>query len=554
MQKKKGAWGLVCFATERAEGRPSVAGSLALCASFDVLDLANLAVGEMAKLEPSGQGSFVPEAQSPETPDDADSLASSSEMGSPRSSGRMRQAKQQLKTSTERLKHSFSSSRKQKAQPRRVEGGDSDEEANKTGPSTAFFSPPSFQLTQIIHDSHCFLPRQGHACVAGGGDVLIFGGRDAEGQLLNDFIRYIPGINAFEPMKKVKGQIPMPRTGATMVTWVNPTTNREQLFLYGGVGPTGDISTGSLYDPATRSWSVVNPNKKPPPRSSHVSVVFEKVFVHGGLHDDAVRGDMWMWDGAEWAEVTYDEETPPMPPRCGHSASAWVHKKHKEPCIFFFGGDTTGRGLASNEVWIFSLKTKRWKHVTAYAGNAPSARFGHSSCIFDSNWVIISGGFYGGWISNYVQADMHTYDLQANCWFSVEMCGVKSNTCLTHLVMTPSTRTVYSFGAQDIETGSGPASSDVYRLSPLITYVSFAALRNQVDSMSELINLSFDSQSEGVGRAIRKVDALMKRLETVEKEVEGLRRANEHLSRQLDAACSSNGRSMTFGGKYCEFT
>ncbi|KAL8453551.1 hypothetical protein Emag_001770 [Eimeria magna] len=435
--------------------------------------------------ESSAEGGALSDALPGENPDDTDSLAGSVDGGTPRSSGRMRQAKQQLKTSTERLVHSLSANRKQKAQPRRVEGGDSEDDADKSGPSTAFFSPPSFQLTQIIHDSHCFLPRQGHSCVAGGGDVLIFGGKDADGQLLNDFIRYIPGINAFEPMKKVKGQTPVPRTGATMVTWVKPTTNREHVFLYGGKGATGDIGTGSLYDPGARTWTSVNPSKKPAPRSSHVSVVFEKVFVHGGLHDDLVLDDMWMWDGAEWQQVTYDEETPPMPARCGHSASAWVHKKHKEPCIFFFGGDTTGRGLASNE---------------------------------------------------------------ANCWFSVEMCGVKSNTCLTHLVMTPPTRTVFSFGAQDIETGSGPVSSDVYRLSPLITYVSFAALRNQVESMSEVINLTFDSQSEGVGRAIRKVDALMKRLETVEKEVEGLRTANEHLSRELEAVRGYKDASMTLEG------
>lgn len=121
--------------------------------------------------------------------------------GAIRSGSRMLPFKQQLKTSKGRIMHSFSNSRKSKAQPRRARESDDDEAYDGTGPSTAFFSPPSFQLTQIIHDSQCFVPRQGHCCVAGGGDVLIFGGQNAEGQLLDDFIRYIPGINAFEPMK-----------------------------------------------------------------------------------------------------------------------------------------------------------------------------------------------------------------------------------------------------------------------------------------------------------------------------------------------------------------
>ncbi|CDJ48256.1 hypothetical protein EBH_0019670 [Eimeria brunetti] len=128
---------------------------------------------------------------------------------------------------------------------------------------------------------------------------------------------------------------------------------------------------------------------------------------------------------------------------------------------------------------------------------------------------------------------MHTYDLQANCWFGVELFGLKSSTCLTHLVLLPVVRSVFSFGAPDPETGVGPVSSEVYRLSPLITFLSFSSLRHQVESLSQIINLSFDSQSEGVGRAIRKVDALIKRIEVVEQEIQGLRLANQHLTKQI---------------------
>ena len=42
------------------------------------------------------------------------------------------------------------------------------------------------------------------------------------------------------------------------------------------------MATASLYDPGARTWTAVSASKKPPQRSSHVSVVFEKVFVHGG--------------------------------------------------------------------------------------------------------------------------------------------------------------------------------------------------------------------------------------------------------------------------------
>lgn len=154
----------------------------------------------MAHIEEPTPPGELSESLSGDSPDDAALVLEAVGPAARRSGSRMHKAKQQLKMGRDRIIHSFSTSKKQKAQPRRVEGDD-EEVDEGTGPNTAFFSPPSFQLTQIIHDSHCFLPRQGHSCVAGGGDVLIFGGQDADGQLLNDFIRYIPGINAFEPMK-----------------------------------------------------------------------------------------------------------------------------------------------------------------------------------------------------------------------------------------------------------------------------------------------------------------------------------------------------------------
>ena len=59
-------------------------------------------------------------------------------------------------------------------------------------------------------------------------------------------------------------------------------SDREHIFLFGGRGPGGDVATASLYDPGARTWTAVGGVKKPPKRSCHVSVVFEKVFVHGG--------------------------------------------------------------------------------------------------------------------------------------------------------------------------------------------------------------------------------------------------------------------------------
>lgn len=123
-------------------------------------------------------------------------------------------------------------------------------------------------------------------------------------------------------------------------------------------------------------------------------------------------------------------------------------------------------------------------------------------------------------------ADMHTYDLQANCWFALETHGSSpsSSLCLTNLVLVDSTRTVYSFGCRESDQGDG-ASSDVYRLSPLITYVSFSALRNQVESLSQVVNVNLDQECESIGKNARKLDSLLKKVEILEKEVKRLKAA-----------------------------
>ncbi|CBZ52338.1 hypothetical protein NCLIV_021260 [Neospora caninum Liverpool] len=407
--------------------------------------------------------------------------------------------------------------------------------ANST--STGFFSPPSFQLTQIIHDARCFLPRVGHVCVPCGGDILIFGGVDHESTVTNDFLRYVPGLNVFEPIK-AQGDFPSARSYCTIVPWVAPGTSREQLILFGGCDECEQLSTTYKYDPPMRAWTAVRTEHKPPARHGHVALVNDgRVYIHG------VMDDMWQFDGTDWTQVQYrcpkgaapgtpSPETIAMPARTGHTACMWVHSRHKVPCFYFFGGDISGTGSATNDLWIFTLSTCRWNQIVDYAGNAPPPRFKHGSCIFDNHWMLICGGVNHGWFRDSVLGDMYAYDMQANCWFSITVQSVLSsaNVELSNLTVIQSTRAVYSFGAREEGTNSAVATCDVFRLSPLVTFVSFSALRHQVEALDEIVKLTGETQSADKGAKLAQMQQAISKLA---EEMAAIREENESLKKRL---------------------
>ncbi|PFH34518.1 kelch repeat-containing protein [Besnoitia besnoiti] len=425
--------------------------------------------------------------------------------------------------------------------------------ANTT--STGFFSPPSFQLTQIIHDAKCFLPRLGHACVPAGGDILIFGGTNTSNSVTNDFLRYLPGMNVFEPIKG-QGDTPSARAYCTIVPWVAAGAAREQLLLFGGFDNSVALSSTYKFDLSTRTWSAVQTMNRPPARYGHVSVVSgNKVYIHGGYTGDSVLDDMWEFDGSEWAKVKY---RPPrgapapgpsdkisMPARTSHSGCMWIHSQHKVPCFYFFGGDLSGSGTPVNDLWIFTLSSCRWNRIIDYAGSPPPPRFKHGSCLFDNHWMLICGGLTHGWFSSSVLADMYAYDMQANCWFSVNLQSVSNpaGVELSNLTVIQSSRAVYSFGAREEGASCTEATSDVFRLSPLITFVSFSALRHQVEALDEIIRLGVEPQGEEKSMKLNQVQSALQKLRD---DVVALRTENESLKLRLaEVECLVKGGSKS---------
>ena len=95
-------------------------------------------------------------------------------------------------------------------------------------------------------------PRSGHAAVRVGSEILVFGGRDADGEPLGDGARYDPRADTWTLLPAQEG--PGPRVGPAMVV------GSEQVFVVGGFGAS---TPGGRYRPATDAWGAITTVQAP---------------------------------------------------------------------------------------------------------------------------------------------------------------------------------------------------------------------------------------------------------------------------------------------------
>ena len=120
--------------------------------------------------------------------------------------------------------------------------------------------------------------REGHTAVWTGSKMIIFGGYDGT-SYLSDGAIYDPSTDAWTALPTTNG--PVGRADHVAV-W--DSTNK-QMIVWGGVGSSGRLATGAIYDLATNSWSVPSTNASNAPAArSEASAVFSgtKLIIFGG--------------------------------------------------------------------------------------------------------------------------------------------------------------------------------------------------------------------------------------------------------------------------------
>ncbi|KAL8444712.1 hypothetical protein Emed_006119 [Eimeria media] len=192
-------------------------------------------------------------------------------------------------------------------------------------------------------------------------------------------------------------------------------------LLFGGKTATGEVLNDSwFYRTQTNQFTRINFKGEPPSARCHHAAAYaattRSFFISGGqgTEGEALQGTYQLSNG-EWKELSVKEETPA---RTHHSLSVILTEETKEH-LFMFGGLLSGS--ESNDLWSLSLqsKTKRWRQITDAAGTPPSPRHGHSA-IASGSRLFIFGGTGRHWLGWEVPFfDIHIFDADVNSWFEV---------------------------------------------------------------------------------------------------------------------------------------
>ncbi|VWU49536.1 kelch protein, putative [Hepatocystis sp. ex Piliocolobus tephrosceles] len=344
--------------------------------------------------------------------------------------------------------------------------------------SRGFCSPPVFHLTEIMHNEKCFKKITGHISVEINGDICIYGGMSF-GKCIDNFIRYVPGINLFE--KIILSSQPI-RPRAYHAGNVIKNDNKTYIVIFGGINDKKEILNETyMFDIRAKKWEQLNSPTPPCARYKHASFIYNNNFyIHGGLNkNNKVLSDFWVLSKQKWRKIL--QYNPIPPPRFGHSISFVIYENMK--LLFLFGGNNNSFNGALSDLWLFNTKKNKWKDFSNLPGTKPCGRWGHAAQMFDNEWMIIYGGVTSGWIETYALADMYALNIYSLMWFKIDISASKSfnRGFYGSLCLVPYKKSLHVFGGSD----EANEYSDVFSLSPLVTYVSYKFLVGKIEDISK---------------------------------------------------------------------
>jgi N-acetylneuraminic acid mutarotase len=158
---------------------------------------------------------------------------------------------------------------------------------------TWVYDPAAKSWTDLRPEGSVPSGRSAHSMVyaPSSGQVILFGGYD-EG-LLNDTWAYDPTDNTWTDLDPAGG-VPSPRGNHRMVY----DSASGQVILFGGYDGNAELYDTWAYDPATNTWTDLDPIDPPPAREEHAMVydpASGRVIIFGGLDHPADRDldDTW---------------------------------------------------------------------------------------------------------------------------------------------------------------------------------------------------------------------------------------------------------------------
>lgn len=196
------------------------------------------------------------------------------------------------------------------------------------------------------------------ATEAGRGDIVLFGGEDASGAVLNDtwvYSAFSSTWQASPPQASLSA-----RRDAGMAFMVDPAGST--VVLFGGQDAATGVPLNDTWKWNGFNWTQVQPLTSPPGRSGP-AMAFDatrnRIVMFGGF-DGSYRADTWEFDGTDWTQVA----TPWAP--SARTAATMAFGNQINRCVLY-GGETSV-GIAA-DCWLFDGQT--W---SPNLGVAPSLR------------------------------------------------------------------------------------------------------------------------------------------------------------------------------------
>jgi N-acetylneuraminic acid mutarotase len=143
--------------------------------------------------------------------------------------------------------------------------------------------------------------RISHSAVWSGNEMIVWGGRSSAQQpvYLDSGGRYDPGIDSWTEM--TAHAAPSPRRGHAAL-WTG-----GEMLVWGGEGASGQLNSGGRYDPLNDAWRATSGVDAPSPRAHHATAwTGQRMVVWGGRNSSTVLGDGGVYDPAtdRWKATT----------------------------------------------------------------------------------------------------------------------------------------------------------------------------------------------------------------------------------------------------------
>jgi N-acetylneuraminic acid mutarotase len=237
--------------------------------------------------------------------------------------------------------------------------------------------------------------RYQHTAVWTGSEMIVWGGRDENNNLLATGARYNPATDTWTTMSS---------TNAPTARYLHSAIwTGTEMIVWGGIDNGGTLATGARYNPATDTWTVMSDSNAPLPRYKHAAIwTGSEMLVWGSgnislassfSNGGTITGGRYNPVTDTWVATT--TLNAPVPRAdfsvvwTGTEMVIWGGQRMEIVLVPNGGGLQTKTRTYLNSIGIYNPAADTWRSFPMQ--NIPAGRYDHSA-IWTGTDMIVWGG------------------------------------------------------------------------------------------------------------------------------------------------------------------